>query len=674
MEWYGKILCISASDLTTGAGAVMSESCYKQLAHRGRLTVVRRGVGRGVSALVAVESLPDRYKDMVKQRYGTMEADVLRRWLSDHWEIDQAAQSWYSTYRTDEGYPLTDAQQQEYTLNASVLQTVCRLLDDTRMKRAVMQGGCVRWDEMTTAIAFYREEFGHTLPESAARFKRKVYDFRSKGYETLISAKIGNQNKRKVNERTVRLVLSLAARPNKPWIDEVWDMYNEFVNGRLTVYSPETGEVMNPADFRDKNGHPVELSRSTIRGILTQPKNQVLLRSAQMSWSTFMHKERPHVHRHSPEFSFSKISFDDRDLPRKLRDTRLRPKAYYAYDVASQCVVGVAYNRQKNVDLVVEMFRSMFRLIERRGWGCPAQVEVENHLMSQWRDSFLKAGEVFPFVRFCAPLNSQEKRSEHFNGAKKRSIEHRNHLGIGRFYARNEAYRTESRKVSDATNDTYEDSAYYSWEQLIADDMADVREFNNSLHPNQKKYPGMTRWQVLEQNMNPTLQPVDRAKVCRHIGEHVTTSIRRNSYCRVAYRDYWLSSPDVLERLEPGNLEVDAYYLPDDDGNTGDVYIYQHDRLIDTLRDVGTFNEAAAEQTDRDTDVMTEQLKLISRFDAMMKREAITPAGVMREEVTELIARAEAKEVPEDDTGGGYDDDFLHYDTSRYRHSGRQSL
>lgn len=98
-----------------------------------------------------------------------------------------------------------------------------------------------------------------------------------------------------------------------------------------------------------------------------------------MSWTTFMHEQRPHVHRESPEYSFSKVSFDDRDLPRKLKDSKQRPKAYYAYDVASQCVVGFSYSRKKDVDLVVDMFRNMFRLIERNGWGIPAQVEVENH-------------------------------------------------------------------------------------------------------------------------------------------------------------------------------------------------------------------------------------------------------------------------------------------------------
>lgn len=384
-----------------------------------------------------------------------------------------------------------------------------------------------------------------------------------------------------------------------------------------------------------------------------------------------MHSQRPHVHRHAPEFSFSKISFDDRDLPRKLKDTKARPKAYYAYDVASQCVVGFAYNRNKNVDLVVDMFRSMFRLIERNGWGIPAQVEVENHLMSQWKEGFLKAGVVFPFVRFCAPLNSQEKRAEHFNGAKKKSVEHRNHLGIGRFYARNEKYRTESKKISDELNDTYEDQEYYTWEQLITEDMMDVREFNNSPHPNQKKYPGMTRWQVLVGNMNPNLQPLDKAMLYRFIGEQVSTSIRRNSYCRIQYKDYWLSSPEVLDRLEPNNLKVDAYFLPDDNGEIGDIYIYQNGNLIDRLKDVGTYNEALAERTDEDERIMTEQNKLISKFDAMMKREAIKPVVTMKKKAAEQIREAVAKPVEQNESE---EIDYLNYDVSQFKGSGRKSL
>lgn len=663
MEYYGKILCISKDDLTRddrpvdSAGAIlvgieydtlapiMSKSCYDQLIYRKKMQIARLGIGRGVTSLVSVESLPEKYQRLVEQKYGNMETEVLRNWFASHWCIDDAARSYFSLYRLPSGAPLDVEVQMEYTNNASAIQSVICLMSDTKMKRAVMQSNKVRWHEMTGAISFFQKEFGHTLPLSVNRFKKKVKDFQEQGYNSLINGKYGNQNKRLVNVRIERLILSLAAQPNKPWNTNVCDMYNDFIDGNLQVCDPTTGEIFNPSDFTNRQGTPIKLSQSTINYYLNQPKNKVLINSMLMSWSTFMHDERPHMHRHAGEFSFSKISFDDRDLPRKLKDTKQRPKVYYAYDVTSQCVVGVSYSREKNVDLVVDCFRSMFRLIERKGWNCPAQVEVENHLMSQWKESFLKAGTVFPFVRFCAPLNSQEKYAEPMNGAKKRSIEHKNHLGIGRFYAKNRKYRTESLKISDEYNDTYEDKKYYSWEELIADDMIDVQEFNNSKHPNQKKYPGMSRWEVLESNMNPNLQPVDKSVLYRFIGDHVKTSIRRNSYCRVNYTDLWLSSPEVLDRLAPNNYNVDAYYLPDDDGSLKDVYIYQNGVLIDKLNNIGTYNTADAEQTEADKQIFINQNKFIAKFDSMTKKEAIAPVMVMKQETARIITEATAEEV-----------------------------
>ena len=628
LGYYDNKLCISTRELIEEG--FMTKAAYEKNVTRRKIKVMKRGGGaKGSCALVAIDSLPSACREQVEEKFGCDEARI-SAWVMSNYELDQAAvaffMDWAASHKSDHA---TAELAHKYAVNASVLNTCIRLYERGK-EREKLLGDRYDWSKMAKVIETLREQLGHDLPASTLRFRRKVNDYKKFGYECLITGKFGNQNTRKVNVNIERLVLSLAIMPNKPWNSDVWCMYSDFVNGNLEVIDPQTGEVYNPTDFLDKNGKPLKLSKSTINNILNQPKNQALINKSQMSWSTFMHSQRPHVHRHAPEFSFSKISFDDRDLPRKLKDTKARPKAYYAYDVASQCVVGFAYNRNKNIDLVVDMFRSMFRLIERNGWGIPAQVEVENHLMSQWKEGFLKAGVVFPFVRFCAPLNSQEKRAEHFNGAKKKSVEHRNHLGIGRFYARNEKYRTESKKISDELNDTYEDQEYYTWEQLITEDMMDVREFNNSLHPNQKKYPGMTRWQVLVGNMNPNLQPLDKAMLYRFIGEQVSTSIRRNSYCRILYKDYWLSSPEVLDRLEPNNLKVDAYFLPNDNGEIGDIYIYQNGNLIDQLKDVGTYNEALAERTDEDERIMTEQNKLICKFDAMMKREAIKPLVTMK--------------------------------------------
>lgn len=640
MEYYNGKLCISMRELVDGG--IMTIPNYKQLAARKKIDIARRG-DRGGCALVVVDSFPPRYKEDIYTRFPDSDSVRLAGWFRSNYEIDQSAVVFFHDPEKT-GLDLKPEKIREYTTNASVLNTCIRLYENARIYQRIA-GDKYDWGKMAAAVDSLRTQFGHTLPGSMLRFRKKVAEYKRDGYGCLISGKFGNQSARKVDYRTERLILGIAVLPNKPFNTNVAEMYNQFVCGELDVYDPETGELFNPDDFTDKDGEPRVLSETTINNYLNKPKNRVLIEHKLSSWTTFMHEQMPHVHRHAPEFSFSKISFDDRDLPRKLKDTKARPKAYYAYDVASQCVVGFAYNRNKNVDLVVDMFRSMFRLIDRKGWGCPAQVEVENHLMSQWKDSFLKAGVMFPFVRFCAPQNSQEKYAEPMNGAKKKAVEHRNHLGIGRFYAKDRHYRTEGRKVFDELNDTYEDKQYYSWDELVADDMRDVMEFNNSLHPNQKKYPGMTRWQVLEANMNPNLEPINKAVLARFIGDHVETSVRRNSYCRVGYTDWWLSGTEVLERLAPNNWKVDAYYLTDDDGNITDVYIYQNGMLVDKLQNVGTFNTADCEQTDADRTVFVEQQKKISGFNAYVKNNAISGVGVSKPR-PEKEKAVEAVELP----------------------------
>ena len=656
MEYYGNTLCISARELVDNG--IMSIPNYKQLSARGRIDVVRRG-GRSGYALVSVSSLPDSYREKVNALYPDPSLEVLYAWIEANYETDQAAVAYFSDWRNSCGHDFaTDAHVAEYVANASVLNACIKLYNNAKAIHKTM-GMKYDWNKMSQVVEGYRVKVGHTLPSSMLRFRKKVNEYQECGYSCLISGKFGNQSRRKVDHKTERLIISIASLPNKPYNTSVWEMYNAFVCGELEVYDVETGALFNPNEWTDKNGEPLSLSESTIANYLNKPKNRVLIEQSTTSYTTFMHEQMPHVHRHAPEFSFSKISFDDRDLPRKLSDSKARPKAYYAYDVTSQCVVGYAYNRHKNVDLVTDCFRSMFRLIERHGWGCPAQVEVENHLMSQWRDSFLKAGVLFPFVRFCAPMNSQEKYAEPLNGAKKRSIEHKNHLGIGRFYAKSRAYRTESNKVFDAFNDTYEDKQYYTWDELIADDIRDIQEFNNSLHPNQKKYPGMTRWQVLEANMNPSLQPMDKSVWARFIGEHVETTIRRNSYCRVAYKDWWLSKTDVIERLYPNNWKVDAYYLTDESGEVTDVYIFQDDRLIDRLEDVGTYNTADAEQTDEDMTIFKEQQRKIAGFKGYISRNEIKRVGISKAEPMTEYKREEV-ELP------SIDDDMISVEADNF--------
>lgn len=628
MEYYGNTLCISARELVDGG--IMTASNYKQLSARKRINVVRSGKGQGRYALVAVDSIPTIYRKMVDELYPGGDTVRLEGWITSNYETDQAAVAFFND-RAKTGLDLTQEKVKEYVVNASVLNTCIKLYNRASASKKLM-GEKYAWEKMATTIKTLKEKFGHTLPASTMRFRKKVAEYKKFGYACLISGKFGNQSARKVDHKTERLILGLAVLPNKPFNTSVLELYNSFVCGEIEVYDPETGELFNPDDFTDKSGEPKVLSESTITNYLNRPKNKVLIEHELMSYTTFMHEQMPHMHRHAGEFSLSQITMDDVDLTRKLKDTKQRVHAYYAYDVVSQCVIGASYARKKDEILVLDCFRDMFRLIERNGWGMPAGIEVENHLMSQYKDGFLQAGVAFPFVHFCAPQNSQEKYAENLNGAKKRSIIHKNHEGIGRFYGKGK-WRTESKKISDETNELYEDKEYFSYDQLIADDRQDSYEWNHSLHPNQKKYPGMSRWDVLVANINPTLQPLDKLTLARYIGERVETSIRRNSTVRVAYEDWWLSKTEKLERLEPNNNKVTAYYIPDADGKPQEVFIFQGDRFIDQVERVETYNRVMAEQTDEDKEKYQVQQKKVASFTKYVKDNAIGKVGVMKSDV-----------------------------------------
>ena len=674
MEYYGKILCISYNDLTyddrpvmvngkadysrsrTLKGVhpstlseeelapIMSIPNYKKLAAKEKINVVRSGRGLGGYVLVEIATMPLRFQERIKLKYGDMKEDVIRNWLGSHYHIDAKAREFYTRFRFDNGDTLPPEHIQEYTVNASVIEAVMRAMEDATFMRKAMKAGPVNWGELAGAISYYQAEFGHTLPVSSNRFKKRVNDFKANGYESLISRKFMNQNRRKVTYDIERLLLSIDAQPEQPFNTTVWEQYNLFVQGELELYDPETGEVLNPADFTDKDGNPLVLSPATVANYLNNPKNKALRGKLHMSQWDFNNAYRPYHLRSIGEYSLSKVSLDDRDLPRPMKDGN-RVKAYYAYDVVSGAVVGYAYNRYKTTELFLDCMRNMFQTLDRNGMYIPAELEVEHHLVSDFADGLMQAGTVFPLIRWCNPGNSREKRAEHKNREKKYGVEKRTQVGIGRWYAKLEANRPKEEKVYDEKNNTYKVKTY-SYEELVADDIRAIETFNAQPHPNQKRYPGMSRWDVLCAHQNPNLAPWDKAVLYRFIGQHTETTIRQNTYCTVMYNQYGLPSPEIIEKLEPRNYKVDAYYLPDADGTINEVYIYQNGRYIATCKAVARYNENTAEQTEADKAAYTEQAKYVAQFDKMMKDGKIKRVGILAKEEAKLITEVQAEAVP----------------------------
>ena len=112
------------------------------------------------------------------------------------------------------------------------------------------------------------------------------------------------------------------------------------------------------------------------------------------------------------------------------------------------------------------------------------------------------------------------------------------------------------------------------------------------------------------------------------------------------YNQYGLPSPEIIEKLEPRNYKVDAYYLPDADGTINEVYIYQNGRYIATCKPVARYNENTAEQTEYDKAAYTEQSKYVAQFDKMMKDGKIKRVGILAKEEAKLITEVQAEAVP----------------------------
>ncbi len=623
MEYHNGVYCVSARELIEGG--IMTQGSYAKAAQRKRIEVVRPGKGSGNYALIAVDSLSTEQRIQVEAQFGGKAAHIAA-WVRSNYTEDQEAMAFFNNPQKTGISNLSIAKRREYVVNASVLNTCIKLYDNAAARQRLM-GNKYDWTCMTGVIESLRVQFGHTLPTSVLRFRKKVSDYRKRGYESLLSGKFGNSNAQILTAGEERVLKGLAVQPNRPWNTNVREMYEMFVCGELDVWDPETGELLDPEKCaRKKNGEPWVPSEATIAGFLNRPDIKAFVDRWLKPNVDYYHEVMPHVHRHRGQYSLSQITMDDVDLPFRMKGNE-RVHAYYAYDSVSECVIAASYGRKKDEALVDECFREMFRLIKRRQWGMPAGVEVENHLMTRHKDGLLAEGVVFSRVRFCAPQNSQDKQAEPLNGAKKRKIIHKNHEEVGRFYGKGK-WRTYQKKVSDDTNALWEDKRYYTFEEMVANDRADNREWNNTLHPDQKTYPGMTRWEVLISNINPNLRPYDELTLARYLGMKVETSIRRHSTVKVRYADWWLSTPEVLGRLKPNNYKVTAYYLPDENGEAQDVYIYQGDRYLDKVEKVETFNRVMVEQTEEDKAKFARQMQKIEQFKAYLDRNAITRLGI----------------------------------------------
>jgi len=639
---------------------IITDSNYYQQVSRGKITVLHRSAP-GCPAIISYETLPHNIKTKIEDKLKELKElpsdDAVTVALPSkssnpcYFEVyiqpDPAAMDYY-TAKFHGDYERIN----RYYNNAIVMNGLMELYQNRIADRKSRQKtGRLNEGLFATIIADLKSlseltvdgkpKYPHTLPMSERNLRPLLKEYRKTGYAALIHANDGNMNAQVVTPELELLLMSIYCMENKPYAFWVYEDYIHFTQGKKEIMDYATGEVLNLDDYRDDKGEVIMVSESTVWNVLNKPENRLIVDAVRSSNHTFRHKYLPHYMRRTPQYSLSLVSCDDYDLPRPLEGGG-HVYAYYAFDVMSGMIIGVAHSREKKEPLFLACMRNMYHNLSEWGFGLPLEIQVENHLCSKFKDTFLKSGNLFKYVTFCSPTNSQEKHAEPLLHIKKYCADKRLQQNVGRHYARLEANRTEGvRFYNEETNEYEHKYKTFSYEQIVAEDMQSVEYYNNMLHRFQKKYAGISVKDAFFGNVNADVAPINHERVFYYLGQWEKTSIVRHQYVNLQSSKYWLSSPEVFRLLSPNNYNVVAHWLPDRNGKALDeAYIYQGEQFIGRVCRLEHFSAAKAEWTDADTVAklkQTEYIDSVAEFVAERKNKIM---GVRFTDINAAVKQA----------------------------------
>ena len=220
-EYQQNTLCV-ASNWLYSAG-VMSESNYKQLCSIGKIKKLTIG-GNGRKALVAYESIPDRFKKIIREKVGDPYASVKNIVFGDYMNWDFEAESYFKNYLLDNGTHLPEEKQSEYTHQAIMFNAVKHIATNVVVQKR-FGGKQQMWDRMLEAIGNLPETWMHTRYKNVVSFKRAIKKYEDEGYGSIVSGKWLNSNPSKIIDEVADFLLAQYCLPIKHTTPELLRIY-----------------------------------------------------------------------------------------------------------------------------------------------------------------------------------------------------------------------------------------------------------------------------------------------------------------------------------------------------------------------------------------------------------------------------------------------------------------
>jgi hypothetical protein len=573
-EYYENKLGVQGRFLFSGENAhpeslqLITENGLKSKIKRENIVKLRTGC-LNTPMLVWFDALPHKWQEAIVMCFGEAKKLTQQTLFEKYYIRSMEAFNFYSTYKFDDGVGILRETIDEYTINASVLNTIGEVYGMRRKLRDELRGGAKDiWSIITAESNRFKETVGHTLPGNERRLRDKYNAYGKNGYTELIHKGHRQSNALIFDDDYVELVNNMfTGVDHKPTYAEVAHIYEGFVNGYVEVINETTGELYNPKDFRS-------VSVATVWSHLSKWENKIgnyLSRSGNRQ--TWMQLFKPYHNLNKLEKAGAIVSIDDRQPPFVYNKEGDRVWFYCGVDVGSEAFVSWIYGTSKE-GIIAEFYRQMVRNYAMWGLRLPYELECESALNSSYKDTLLREGNMFERVRIEAN-NARGKVIERYWRQLRYGKEKEDIGWLARPFALSEANqsRTDDKK-----------KIIVPYNEIVSRSLYHLQQWNNMEH---SKIKGMSRWDVFISMQHPGLTPINYHGILPYIGFTEKSSVRAGMIN--FRREKFLLGMDgmictgeklinMMKQVEGKDIEIK--YLDTNNGEVLKAHIYMDDRFI----------------------------------------------------------------------------------------------
>lgn len=483
MEYYNKILCVTFAELTGGRDPVMKANTLKCNVQRSNIACARRGGGEGTQALYVWSSIPEKYRRRFVATYGDPEEKMREAMTKASIKIDAKAREYYEayTYMDKDGQErhLTEKMIEEYTINASVLGELEKMAARRQAIRsslnAPMSGA---WDLILDSSERMRESYGHTLPGTLARLKTRLKAWKSDGYQSVVSGKLGNSSALKITGDFLKLIVALK-RSKVP----------VYTDAQLFEKANEIAEERGWKPIRSLSGMKKWLNSPAV-----EPLWYDAVYGEQAARQRYGRKHKTALPTRRDTLWYgdgTKLNLYYRDEQGKVRTTQV----YEVIDAMSEVLLGYCISDTEDYEAQYHAYRMA---IQKSGHK-PYEIVYDNQGGHKKLDSDGFIGKICRVHRPTQPYNGESKTIESVFGRFQAQVLHKDWRFTGQNVTAKKASSRPNVEFIEANKDSL-----YTLEELKDAYAAARKEWNEGVHP----ATGERRIDMYEKSVNEETQEV----------------------------------------------------------------------------------------------------------------------------------------------------------------------